>query len=75
MVVTLPFDPEPGGLAELYAAVEPIRRQFLGWGFAEEPDRPDGFTFRPPGPEIVERELFRSDSHERPRLKSRPSRA
>jgi ATP-dependent helicase/nuclease subunit B len=68
MTVTLPFDRDPS-LAELYASIEPTRRQFLGWGFVEEPDRPDGFSFRPHGPDAVERELFRSDAHERPRFR------
>jgi len=67
MTVTLPFDPEPV-LAELYAGVEPARRRFLEWGFEEEADRVEGFSFRPPGPDFIERELFRSDVLARPRL-------
>ncbi len=66
MDVILPFEHDPA-LAELYSPVDPARRQFLGWGFVEEAERSDGFSFRPPGPEAVERELFRSDASDRPR--------
>ncbi len=68
MTVLLPFDPDPS-LAELYACVDDTRRQFLGWGFVEEVERVEGFLFRAPGLVAIERELFRSDSHERPRIK------
>ena len=67
MTVTLPFDPEPA-LAELYAGVEPARRRFLEWGFAEEPEASEGFSFRPPGLDYIERELFRADVFARPKL-------
>jgi ATP-dependent helicase/nuclease subunit B len=72
MVVTLPFDHDPS-LAELYACVDDARRQFLGWGFVEEPERLDGFSFRAAGLVAIERELFRSDSHERPAIRLDPS--
>jgi ATP-dependent helicase/nuclease subunit B len=72
MTVTLPFDADPS-LAELYACVDDTRRQFLGWGFVEEAERSEGLTFRPPGLAAIERELFRSDSHERPRFSLKSS--
>ena len=61
VVVSLPFDPDPA-LGEVYAAVEPTRRFFLGLGFAEEsiPNEP-GLTG-------LDRELFRADAHQRPPL-------
>ncbi len=60
MTVTLPFVDDPG-LAELHAATDETRRQFLGWGFVEEAERTDEFAFRPRGLVAIERELFRSD--------------
>ena len=68
MTVALPYHPDPA-LAELYAATDETRRQLLGWGFVEEPEETGGFSFRPTGLVAIERELFRSDSHERPRLR------
>ena len=68
MIVTLPFDHDPA-LAELYAGVDPIRRQLLGWGFVEEAKQVDLFSRRPKGLDAVEHELFRSDAHQRPKLK------
>ena len=67
MLVTLPFDPDPA-LAELYATVEPVRQRFLGQGFVEESTGPTGLDLRRHGFEAIERELFRSDGHLRPRL-------
>ncbi len=67
MLVTLPFDPDPA-LAELYAAVEPRRLQLLEAGFVEEPVGPGTFDFRDHRFGAIERELFRSDAHLRPRL-------
>jgi ATP-dependent helicase/nuclease subunit B len=72
ITVTLPFDADPA-LAELYACVDDTRRQFLGWGFVEEAERPEGFSFRPAGLAAIESELFRSDSYDRPRIKLDPS--
>ena len=65
LIVTLPFDPEPA-LGELYAAVEPTRRYFLGLGVAEQtvPVRPAA----PPGLTELDRELFRTDAYLRPKL-------
>ncbi len=67
MTVILPFEADPA-LAELYASVEPVRGKLLGWGFVEESDHADLFSGRPRGLDAVERDLFRSDSHARPRL-------
>ncbi len=67
MTVTLPFDPDPA-LAELYESIAPVRRRFLDWGFAETPVDPGTFAFRDHGFGAIERELFRSDAHLRPRL-------
>lgn len=60
MTITLPFVGD-SGLAELHAATDETRRQFLGWGFIEEAERTDEFAFRPRGLVAIERELFRSD--------------
>ena len=61
LIVTLPFDPEPA-LSEVYAAVEPTRRFCLGLGLTEQAVADD------PGSTDLDRELFRADSHLRPRL-------
>ena len=66
--MTLPFDPDPS-LAELFAAVEPTRRRFLDQGYAEEAVGSGGLDLRDHGFGAIERELFRSDAHLRPRLK------
>jgi RecB family exonuclease len=68
MTVTLPFDPDPA-LAELYCATDAARRRFLDEGFVEDAESSDGLPLRPAGLLAIERELFRSDSHERPRLR------
>lgn len=68
MTVTLPFDPEPS-LAELYAEVADVRRQFLAWGFAEESEPSGGLNFRAPGLGLIEKELFRADAHRRPPIR------
>ena len=67
MTVTLPYDPAPA-LAELYASVGPVRERLLEWGFVEEPDRPEGFSYRPRALDFIERELFRPDVDDRPKL-------
>ena len=73
MTVCLPFDPDPA-LAELYATADDVRRQFLGWGFVEEPEARDVLPYRPTGLVAVERELFRADAHQRPKFRLDPSR-
>jgi hypothetical protein len=65
MTVVLPFEGEPA-LAELYAGVDATRKRFLEWGFIEEADRSEGLSYRPPGLEFIERELFRADVFHRP---------
>lgn len=61
MIVTLPFESEPA-LSEVYAAVEPTRRYLLDQGFMVEE------VGDSPGVTTLDRELFRADSHRRPRL-------
>jgi hypothetical protein len=73
MTVCLPFDPDPA-LAELYATADDMRRQFLGWGFVEEAETRDLLPYRPAGLLAVERELFRTDAHQRPKLRLDPAR-
>jgi len=67
ITVVLPFDAEPS-LAELYSGVDSTRNRFLEWGFIEEADRSEGFSYRPPGLDYIERELFRTDVFHRSRL-------
>ena len=71
MTVTLPFDADPA-LAELYDATDPARRTFLEWGFEEDAEPTGGLPLRPAGLLAIERELFRADSRERPRLRIEP---
>ena len=64
----LPYDPDPS-LAELYHATETARRRFLDRGFVEDFGPIDGLPLRPAGLVAIERGLFRSDWHERPKLR------
>ena len=71
MTVTLPFDPEPGpGRALRRGRADPPPLPRTG-GSSRSPTGPTG-SFRPPGLDVIERELFRSDVHDRPRLGSAP---
>ena len=68
MIVTLPYDPDPA-LAELYGSTDTARRRFLDKGFVEGVEPGEGLWPRPAGLAAIERELFRSDAHERPKLR------
>ena len=64
--------PRPGPVDDRLPALRPRARAWPScmpgssrpaagsrWGFVEEADRADGFSFRPPGLDFIERELFR----------------
>lgn len=65
VTLTLTYDSDPA-LSEIYAEAATVRERLLEWGFEESTMTHE--SGRPRGLCDVEKEIFRSDAHLRPRL-------